>query len=360
MGANENLMSLGGIVAVLLVVALVWWVSWKARTSDREKLERRIEPAVGLETKPEVKAPVSLDVAMAKTRSTFLDRIRGVFSAQSSLDEENMERLEEILYTSDLGPKTVTRLMSGIDERLGSRGKSDFEAVRTALKEETREIFSTIPEQNVFEFWESSGKHPLVLMVVGVNGAGKTTTIGKLARNFSKKNKRVLIAAGDTFRAAAGDQLKIWSERAEVEIFSPAGVSDPSAVAFDACQTAQSKNYDVLIVDTAGRLHTQANLMEELKKMQRVVKKVIPDAPHEVLLVLDANSGQNALLQARNFHQALGVTGVVLTKLDGTAKGGVAVGVVCELQIPIKLIGVGEGIEDLRPFSANEFVDSIL
>jgi fused signal recognition particle receptor len=193
-----------------------------------------------------------------------------------------------------------------------------------------------------------------------VNGAGKTTTIGKLARRFAQSGRRVLVAAGDTFRAAAADQLKIWTDRAQVEIFSPENVTDPSAVAFMAVEAAQGGGFDIVIIDTAGRLHTQKNLMEELRKMKRVMQKKIESAPHEVLLVLDANSGQNALVQAREFHQALGVTGVVLTKLDGTAKGGVAVGLACELQIPIKLIGVGEGIEDLRRFSSREFVDSIL
>jgi fused signal recognition particle receptor len=201
---------------------------------------------------------------------------------------------------------------------------------------------------------------PAVWMIVGVNGAGKTTSIGKMAALLAHGGKKVLVAAGDTFRAAAGNQLKSWTERAEVEIFSPPGVTDPSAVAFDAIAKAKAQNYDVVIVDTAGRLHTQANLMEELKKMKRVMSKVIANAPHETLIVLDANSGQNALLQAKQFHEAIGLTGVVLTKMDGTAKGGVAVGLANELQIPIRLIGVGEKIGDLRPFSAKEFVDSIL
>jgi fused signal recognition particle receptor len=195
--------------------------------------------------------------------------------------------------------------------------------------------------------------------VVGVNGAGKTTSIGKIAGQLAHSGKRVLVAAGDTFRAAAGNQLKTWTDRAQVEIFSPEGVTDPSAVAFDAVSKGKAQGYDVVIVDTAGRLHTQSNLMEELKKMKRVITKVIPEAPHETLIVLDANSGQNALMQAREFHKALGLTGVVLTKMDGTAKGGVAVGLAHELKIPIRLIGVGEKIGDLRPFSVKEFVESI-
>jgi fused signal recognition particle receptor len=198
-----------------------------------------------------------------------------------------------------------------------------------------------------------------VIMVVGVNGAGKTTSIGKISAQWAQSGKKVLVAAGDTFRAAAGQQLKVWTERAAVEIFAPEGITDPSAVAFDAVSKAKARGYDFVIIDTAGRLHTQANLMEELKKVKRVIAKVIPEAPHEVLVVLDANSGQNALIQAREFHQALGLTGAILTKMDGTAKGGVAVGLAHELQLPIKLVGIGEKIQDLRPFSAHEFVDSI-
>ncbi len=194
---------------------------------------------------------------------------------------------------------------------------------------------------------------------MGVNGAGKTTSIGKIAARLAQDGKRVLVAAGDTFRAAAESQLKVWTERAQVEIFSPQGVNDPSAVAFDAVAKAKAQNYDVVLIDTAGRLHTQVNLMEELKKVQRVIKKVIPEAPHETLLVLDGNSGQNALIQAKQFHQALQVTGIVLTKMDGSSKGGVAVGIAYEIKVPIRFIGIGEKVQDLRPFSAKEFVDSI-
>lgn len=313
-------------------------------------------PALKVEEKP----PVQLQDALGKTRNSFLGRIKSVFSSEVDFSDEHMEELEEILYTSDLGPRTVERLTGKLNQSLKNQDKKNFESVREALKSEINSIFSSVDFTDPFEEWSKRAEKPLVIMIVGVNGAGKTTTIGKMARRFSQENKKVLIAAGDTFRAAASDQLKVWSERAEVEIFSPEGVSDPSAVAFDAYQAAKSKEFGVLIVDTAGRLHTQSNLMEELKKMKRVVAKGDETAPHEVLLVLDANSGQNALLQAKNFHEALNVSGVVLTKMDGTAKGGVAVGVVNELGVPIRLIGVGEGIQDLRAFSAQEFVDSIL
>lgn len=233
----------------------------------------------------------------------------------------------------------------------------------TALKEEMLKMFQSLSsdsQQKESELFDIGSSRPQIWMVVGVNGVGKTTTIGKLANKVAQQGLKVMVVAGDTFRAAADAQLKVWGERAQVEIFSPENVKDPSAVAFDACTSAKSKNMDVVIVDTAGRLHTQENLMEELKKMKRVMQKVIPEAPHETLIVLDANSGQNALIQTEKFHQALGLTGAVLTKLDGSAKGGVALGLAYEYRVPVKVIGVGETVEDLRSFHAKEFVDSIL
>ena len=318
-----------------------------------------------------------LSSALANTRNSFFGRIRSMFGAKPTLEAGELEELEEILYTSDLGPQTVQRLLEAVEERVKSEGGSGLEAVREALKTEMLSIFESADaghgeiekgglrlvksvETDGLDALNLRDHKPSVLMVVGVNGAGKTTTIGKLASRLAKSGQKVLVAAGDTFRAAAGDQLKIWTDRAQVEIFSPENVTDPSAVGYAACERATKEGFDVVIIDTAGRLHTQKNLMEELKKMKRVMTKPIPTAPHEVLLVLDANSGQNALIQAREFHGALGVTGVVLTKLDGSAKGGVAVGLASELKLPIKLIGVGEGIEDLRRFSSGEFVESIL
>jgi fused signal recognition particle receptor len=332
--------------------------------------------------------PKALASALQNTRGSFFGRIKNIFSAKPQITAGELDDLEEILYTSDLGPQTVQRLLSAVETKLRADGGSGFEAVRSALKTEMIDIFDglnggqdsrdidgsaggllasaidpAMPGSEYIEGLERLqiwNRKPAVLMIVGVNGAGKTTTIGKLARRIAQSGRKVLVAAGDTFRAAAGDQLKVWTERAQVEIFSPENVSDPSAVAYQAIERGLRDSCDVVIIDTAGRLHTQKNLMEELKKMKRVMTKLIPDAPHEVLLVLDANSGQNALIQAREFNQALDVTGVVLTKLDGTAKGGVAVGLACELRLPIKLIGVGEGIEDLRRFSSREFVDSII
>lgn len=295
---------------------------------------------------------VDLKKALRATEENIFGRIRNLFKANEA--SSHLEDIEEVLYTSDLGPETVQRLMGALED-MSRKEKADLDKVRDTLKTEMEGVFSGLPSNDL----QYSKEGPTVFMIVGVNGAGKTTSIGKLSAQFASQGKRVLVAAGDTFRAAAGGQLKVWTERAQVEIFSPDGVKDPSAVAFDAVSKAKGQNYDIVIIDTAGRLHTQENLMEELRKMKRVMTKVIPDAPHEVIIVLDANSGQNALIQAKEYHKALTLTGAILTKMDGTAKGGVAVGLANELQIPIKFIGVGERIQDLRHFSPHEFVESI-
>lgn len=326
-----------------------------------QKLEREFATPVPEEQKPAVPGktkaePADLKRALSKTRDSLWGRIRPIFSQAKTLSVSEFENLEEVLYTSDLGPQTVQQLLTSIQERLSPGEQSDLESVREALKSEMLGIFQGTGVGQELKL----GEKPSVWMIVGVNGAGKTTTIGKVAAQLAGFGKKVLVAAGDTFRAAAGEQLRIWTERARVEIFDPSNVKDPSAVAFDAVQKALSDKYDLVLIDTAGRLHTAKNLMEELKKMKRVIQKVMPSAPQEILLVLDANSGQNALNQAREFHSALSVTGVILTKLDGSAKGGVAVGVACELHLPIRLIGVGEKIGDLREFSASEFIESIL
>ncbi|UXR65093.1 signal recognition particle-docking protein FtsY [Bdellovibrio bacteriovorus] len=314
------------------------------------------DAAVALEEKA-----VDLRDALRKTEENLFGRIRSLFKGETS--NKHLEEIEEILYTSDLGPTTVQRLMGAIEDKLSKKERADYDTVREALKEEIKNIFSdsasATVQGGILSKIKFASEGPTVLMIVGVNGAGKTTSIGKISAQLAGEGKKVLVAAGDTFRAAAGGQLKVWTDRAQVEIFSPEGVTDPSAVAFDAVAKGKAQGYDVVIVDTAGRLHTQANLMEEIKKMKRVMTKVIPDAPHETLIVLDANSGQNALMQAKEFHNALGLTGAVLTKMDGTAKGGVAVGLAQELHIPIKLIGVGERIQDLRTFSSQEFVESL-
>lgn len=305
--------------------------------------------------------PVITDFSSSTTVRDALSKIRGLF--QNVEAAKNFDEMEEVLYSSDLGPQTIERVLGSIKENLSRSEQKDSTAVRTALRGEFTDIFQTaqIPEpkdENPLQFLKQ--EKPAVWMIVGVNGAGKTTSIGKVAAHLAKSGKKVLVAAGDTFRAAAESQLKAWTERAQVEIFSPEGVKDPSAVAFDAVSKGKAGGYDVVIVDTAGRLHTQAHLMEELKKMKRVIEKAQVSAPHEILIVLDANSGQNALMQAKEFNQALGLTGVILTKMDGTAKGGVAVGIANELKVPIRMIGVGEKIGDLKPFSAQEFIESIL
>jgi len=322
----------------------------------KEQLEEVKKPELVLVPTP-APAPVEekevdLRKALRATEENIFGRIKSLFKANEPI--AHLEEIEEVLYTSDLGPQTVQRLMDALEE-LNKKDKADFEKVRETLKGQMEDVFSNLPSSTL----QFAKEGPTVLMIVGVNGAGKTTSIGKLSSQFASQGKKVLVAAGDTFRAAAGGQLKVWTDRAQVEIFSPDGVSDPSAVAFDAVAKAKGQNYDVVIIDTAGRLHTQENLMEELKKMKRVMTKVIPEAPHEVIIVLDANSGQNALIQAKEYNKALQLTGAILTKMDGTAKGGVAVGLANELQIPIKFIGVGERIQDLRSFSPHEFVESI-
>jgi fused signal recognition particle receptor len=328
-----------------------------------------------------------LSDALSKTRASLFGRIQNLLVGRETLSESEREELEEVLYTADLGPKTVQDLLDHVFAKLKESRETGFEAVRRELHAKMAEILNSkigatsvghlvavgsgstdgLDRLNIFS------NHPSVLMVVGVNGAGKTTTIGKISSKLAGRGKRVLVAAGDTFRAAAGEQLKAWTDRAQdgnatsggaaqgyVEIFDPAGVTEPSAVAYQALERARSEKFDIVIIDTAGRLHTQKNLMEELKKMKRVLAKLDSTAPHETLLVLDANSGQNALIQAREFHGALTVDGVVLTKLDGSAKGGIAVGITNEVGLPVKLIGIGEKIGDLRAFEPMSFVDSIL
>lgn len=336
------------------------------RAKDIEKVKQVEE-----QQKVEEEAQVTIAEALAKTEESFFGRIRKAFSnADKKLV---LDEVEEVLYTSDLGPQTVERLLDVIKSELSSKQISDISAVKWALEKEMIQILK--PIQGQFELNDEVQQQltkatdgPTVLMVVGVNGAGKTTSIGKITSQLAKQGYKVLVAAGDTFRAAAGSQLKTWTDRAsaasagegQVEIFWPANTTDPSAVAFDAVQKAKAQNFDYVILDTAGRLHTQAHLMDELKKVKRVMAKVIPDAPHETWIVLDANSGQNALLQAKEYQAALGLTGAVLTKMDGTAKGGVALAVVDQFKIPIKLIGIGEKVSDLRLFKYEEYVRSIL
>ncbi len=366
----EGLWIYGAVGGVFLLGLIFFFQRTRAKLKTKQRTllspeENPLDQSPGERAPEEVPSQeASLDEALKSTKSHFFGRIQSLFSSKSELSSDDLESLEEILYTSDLGPQTVQKLQMSLEEQLEGSDKSDLPSVCKAIAQSMEGIFSkvTIDLENEFSVEDlRQGPHGLsVWMIVGVNGAGKTTTIGKLASQMTSRGKKVLVAAGDTFRAAADTQLKVWTQRAGAEMFSPEGVKDPSAVAFDACQMAQSRGFEVLIIDTAGRLHTQENLMEELKKMKRVIQKVIPDGPQETLIVLDANSGQNALTQARQFHDALDLTGAILTKLDGSAKGGVAVGLACELGLPVRLIGVGEGIGDLRGFAAREFVNSIL
>lgn len=290
---------------------------------------------------------------LEKTRSAVVDRIARVITGKTKIDDEVLTRVEEILLASDVGFEATEKIIQAMKNRIKLEGYDGSEKLREILKDE---IFKSLIESR--EEKVDSVK-PYIIMVVGVNGVGKTTTVGKLAHIYKSSGKKVIIAAADTFRAAANEQLSIWADRTGVEIIQQQRGSDPGAVAYDAVRAAVARQADIVLIDTAGRLHTRTNLMEELKKIRRVIQKVIEDAPHEVLLVLDAVTGQNGLVQARKFMEAVGVNGIVLTKLDGTAKGGIVIAINQELKLPVKFIGVGEGIEDLQPFDKKMFVAAL-
>ncbi len=357
------------LLAILIILALVFLAIFtglivKALRSRGAEEVARPQVVVGSSAEKEVETvkPVSVAGALASTQNQIFGRLKNLFRDKTV--EAHFSAIEEVLYTSDIGANTVQRLMDSLDKNFSRAEKRDLKLLEGSLRQEFSAIFaeanhSQDPVEDLLSAAEKSGSKPYVVMIVGVNGAGKTTSIGKLSAQLAKAGKKVLVAAGDTFRAAAGEQLKAWTDRAQVEIFTAGDVKDPGAVAFAAVSQAQSQGFDFVLVDTAGRLHTQVNLMEELKKVKRVMGKVMEGAPHEVIIVLDANSGQNALIQAKEFHKALSLTGAILTKMDGTAKGGVAVGLAHELKLPIKYMGVGEKIEDLRSFSAQEYIDSV-
>ncbi|MBW1722924.1 MAG: signal recognition particle-docking protein FtsY [Deltaproteobacteria bacterium] len=292
---------------------------------------------------------------LSKTRSGLAGSLDALFFGKKEINDELLEQLEEVLFTSDLGVATTQELIDMVQDRVSRKELDKPEKIRSLLKEQIRAFLEV---EDVQHRTPALGE-PLVIMVVGVNGVGKTTTIGKIGNLFREEGKRVILAAGDTFRAAAVEQLEIWGERIGAEVVKQKEGADPSAVAFDAVAAALARKADVVLIDTAGRLHTKSNLMDELEKIQRVTGKKLPGAPHEVWLVLDATTGQNAIAQARIFNETLGVTGIILTKLDGTAKGGIVVGISHELQIPIKFIGIGEKMDDLRPFNAGDFVEAI-
>jgi len=301
----------------------------------------------------------SLDKGLEKTKENFFSKLGKAIVGKSTVDDEVLDSLEEILVTSDVGVETTLKIIERIQDRVARDKYMNTAELNRILKEEVVALLSPNNTQSTADFDIPSDKKPYVIMVVGVNGVGKTTTIGKLSAQLKKKGKHVVLGAADTFRAAAVDQLKLWGQRVGVPVIAKGMNTDPSAVAFDAVQEGVNQNADVVIIDTAGRLHTKVNLMNELSKIKRVMQKVIPDAPHEVLLVLDGSTGQNATIQAREFTKATDVTALCITKLDGTAKGGVVIGISDEFQIPVKYIGVGEKVDDLQVFDKVEFVDSL-
>ncbi len=329
----------------------------QARAAEAARVaEQRREEEEARRKLVEQEAGRTLAEGLARTRGGFMARLNAFVGASKQLDDAALAELEEILFSADIGVHTATALLESVRERLKRRELSDVGRVKAALREEIERILS-----------QASGAHgglpdaapPQVVMVVGVNGTGKTTTIGKLAAKLRMAGKSVILGAGDTFRAAAGEQLDVWADRAHVPIVRGKDGSDPGAVLFDAVARARAEKMDVVLCDTAGRLHTKANLMDELKRLKRTLAKAHPGAPHEVLLVVDATTGQNAIQQARQFHDALGVTGFVLTKLDGTAKGGVIVGICDELKIPVRYIGIGEKVVDLKEFDPHAFVEAL-
>lgn len=302
----------------------------------------------------------SLDQGLEKTKEGFLGKIARAVAGKTTVDTEVLDNLEEALVGADVGIETTVEIIERIEARVARDKYINTSELNSILQQEIENILVDAPADTTYSNFDlPAGKRPFVLMVVGVNGVGKTTTIGKLAHHFTQAGKKVMLGAADTFRAAAVDQLTIWSDRAGVPIVKREMGSDPASVAFDAVSSAVAKDIDVLIIDTAGRLHTKTHLMEELSKIKRVIQKVIPDAPHDVLLVLDGSTGQNALEQAKHFTAATDVTGLVITKLDGTAKGGVVLAIAHQFKIPVKFIGVGEKVEDLLVFDKHEFADSL-
>ncbi len=348
-------------VVIAVVTSTIYYFARYYFKTDKDDQELLTEKPIEYQIEGESKGKTSLASALAQTRSSFWGRIAHAASGgllNSELKGEVKDQIEEALYLSDMGPKTAESLLEQVLDSLNRSERADLETVRGALKVKIETILNSAGQHDLFA---GLNQHkPIVWMIVGVNGAGKTTTIGKLAAIARAQGLKTLIVAGDTFRAAADSQLKAWADRAGAEIHSPDNVKDPSAVAYSGLERGKAMGADLILVDTAGRLHTQEHLMEELKKMKRVMTKVLPEAPHERILVIDANAGQNALMQAREFNSALELTGVIVTKMDGSAKGGIVIGIAGELGVPVTHVGIGEAVEDLRPFSVTEFVEAVL
>jgi fused signal recognition particle receptor len=334
-------------------------------TSPDEQVVPEIETPITPSVAPEVtqqtqERPKSnswfsrLKNSLSRTRSSFTQGLATLFLGKKEIDDDLVEQIETLLLTADVGVEATQLIMQKLTKGISRKELKDPAAVYSALQKALTEMLLPCEQPLVI-----SQQRPFVILMIGVNGAGKTTTIGKLAKKFQQDGMSVMLAAGDTFRAAAIEQLAVWGERNGVSVTAQHTGADSASVIFDALQSARSKNIDILIADTAGRLHTRDNLMEELKKVKRVLQKQDPNAPHEVLLVLDANTGQNALNQALKFHETMGVTGLVLTKLDGTAKGGIIFAIAHKLKLPIRFIGVGEKVDDLRPFDAQAFVEAL-
>ena len=324
---------------------------------EAEARKKEAPPVEEVPAKPAVdEGKRALKAGLAKTRGGFISRIGGLLG-KKQIDAGLVEQLEEILFTADIGAKASGKLFEAVKSSLSRNELKDAEAVWRVIRSESEQILATAQEKAGPIDVERA--KPFVLLIIGVNGVGKTTTIGKLASKWTKAGKKVLLAAGDTFRAAATEQLEIWGQRTNCPVVKGKEGGDPSSVIFDAVKKAQNEGYDMVIADTAGRLHVKANLMEELQKVKRVVQKAMPTAPHETFLVLDATNGQNAIAQASTFKQMMDISGIVLTKLDGTAKGGVILGICDELQVPVRFVGVGEKVEDLREFDPHDFVDAL-
>ncbi|XVE31693.1 signal recognition particle-docking protein FtsY [Wukongibacter baidiensis] len=329
-----------------------------AEVEVNDSIEEKHEAEEIEAAEPKEKAPSffsKLKSGLTKTRKGITEKIDTLMKSYTKIDEEFLEELEEILIVSDVGMDTTMKIMDGLRDEIKTRKLTETEDVKSVLKEIMEDLLTTTQDSAL-----NISPSPAILVVIGVNGVGKTTSIGKLGYNIKSQGKKVMLAAGDTFRAAAIDQLKVWGDRVGVNVIHQQEGSDPAAIIYDAIQSAKARKIDVLICDTAGRLHNKKNLMNELGKVFKIIEREYPEARKEVLLVLDATTGQNAIQQAKTFREVAGITGIVLTKLDGTAKGGVVMGITSELDIPVKYIGVGEGIEDLQPFNAKDFVDALL